>query len=162
MARGKFPCRRRLKTAAIPPAKLTFSTPYQETLNEPAGTLIQSADFNNGVSAVLVTKPHYASSFVLNADGSFSYTPKPGYISSGSDPENGTPDDRFTYQLVSRNGTSTNAVVEIAVAAPTIPTVDTPTATNVTATTATLGGNVESDGGASDHRRRRGLCAHGR
>jgi probable HAF family extracellular repeat protein len=138
-----------LNTGAIPPAKLTFSTPYQETLSEPAGTLIQSAEFNNGVSAVLVTKPQYASAFTLNADGSFTYTPEPGYISSGSDPENGTPDDRFTYQLVSSNGTSTNAVVEIAVAAPTIPTVDTPTAANVTATTATLGGTVESDGGAT-------------
>jgi probable HAF family extracellular repeat protein len=137
-----------LKTAAIPPAKLTFLTPCQETLSESAGTLIQSADFNNGVSAVLVTKPHYASSFTLNADGSFTYTPEPGYISSGSDPENGTPDDRFTYQLASTNGTSTNVVVEIAVAAPTIPRVDTPTATNVTATTATPGGTVESDGGA--------------
>ena len=137
-----------LKTAAIPPDKLTFSTPYQETFSEPAGTLIQSADFNQGVSAVLVTKPRYASSFTLNADGSFTYTPEPGYISSGSDPENGTPDDRFTYQLVSTNGTSTNAVVEIAVAAPAIPTVDTPAAANVTATTAMLGGTVESDGGA--------------
>ena len=138
-----------LKTAAIPPAKLTFSTPYQETLSEPAGTLIQSAEFTNGASAVVVTKPHYASSFVLNADGSFTYTPKPGYISYGSDPENATPDDRFTYHLVSTNGTSTNVLVEIAVAAPTIPTVDTPTAANVAATTATLGGTVESDGGAT-------------
>ena len=86
---------------------------------------------------------------MLNADGSFTYTPKPGYISNGSDPENGTPNDRFTYQLTGPNGTSTNAVVEIAVAAPTVPTVDTPTAANVTATTATLGGNVSSDGGAA-------------
>ena len=138
-----------LKTAAFLPATLTFSTPYQETLSEPAGTLIQSAEFTTGVSAVLVKKPHYASSFVLNADGSFTYTPKPGYISNGSDPENGTPNDRFTYQLTGPNGTSTNAVVEIAVAAPTVPTVDTPTATSVTATTATLGGNVSSDGGAA-------------
>jgi uncharacterized membrane protein len=138
-----------LKTAAYLPAKLTFSTPYQETLSEPAGTLIQSAEFTNGVSAVLVTSPHYASSFVLNADGSFIYTPKSGYISAGSDPEDGTPDDRFSYQLTGPNGTSSNAVVEIAVAAPAVPTVDTPTAVNVTATTATLGGTVESDGGAA-------------
>ena len=137
-----------LKTAAYLPGTLTFSTPYQETLSEPPGTLIQSAEFTAGVSAVLVSKPHYASSFALNADGSFTYTPKPGYISSGSDPENGTPNDRFTYQLTGPNGASTNAVVEIAVAAPTIPTVDTPTETNITATTATLGGVVESDGGA--------------
>jgi probable HAF family extracellular repeat protein len=138
-----------LKTAAFLSATLTFSTPYQETLIEPAGTLIQSAEFTTGVSSVLVTKPHYASSFVLNADGSFTYTPKPGYISNGSDPENGTPNDRFTYQLTGPNGTSTNAVVEIAVAAPTVPTVDTPNSASVTATTATLGGTVESDGGAA-------------
>jgi hypothetical protein len=138
-----------LKTAAFLPAKLTFSTPYQETLSEPSGTLIQSAEFTTGVSAVLVAKPHYASSFVLNADGSFIYTPKPGYISNGSDPEVGTPNDRFSYRLTGPNGTSTNAIVEIAVAPPTVPTVDTPTAVNVTATTATLGGNVSSDGGAA-------------
>ena len=138
-----------LKTAAIPPAKLSFSTPYQETLSEEAGTLTQYADFNSGVSAVLVTKPHYASSFVLNTNGSFTYTPKPGYISNGSDPENGTPNDRFTYKLTGPNGTSSNAVVEIVVAAPTLPTVDTPASANVTAKTATLGGIVESDGGAS-------------
>jgi probable HAF family extracellular repeat protein len=107
-----------LKTAAYLPPKLTFSTPYQETLAEPAGTLIQSAEFTTGVSAVLVSNPHYASSFVLNADGSFSYTPKPGYISAGSDPEEGTPNDRFTYRLTGPNGTSSNALVEIVVAAP--------------------------------------------
>jgi len=102
-----------LKTAPIPPAKLTFTTPFQETLNEPAGTLTQSAEFNTGVLAILVSRPHYASSFVLNADGSFTYTPKPGYFSSGSDPENGYPNDRFTYQLTSANGTSSNVTVEI-------------------------------------------------
>lgn len=138
-----------LKTAAFLPATLTFSTPYQETLSEPAGTLIQSAEFTTGVSAVVVAPPHYASSFVLHADGSFTYTPRPGYISNGNDPENGTPNDRFTYHLTGPNGTSSNAVVVIAVAAPTVPTVDTPTAANIAATTATLGGNVSSDGGAA-------------
>ncbi|MGP8199202.1 MAG: hypothetical protein ACLQU4_06845 [Limisphaerales bacterium] len=138
-----------LKTAAIPPATQTFSTPYQETLSEPAGTLIQNADFNTGVSATLVHGPRYASAFVLHADGSFTYTPKPGYVSQGLDPENGTPTDTFTYHLVSPNGTSTNAVVQITVEPPTVPTVDTPASTNVAATTATLGGIVESDGGAT-------------
>jgi probable HAF family extracellular repeat protein len=140
-----------LKTAAVPPAKLTFQTPYQETLIEPAGTLIQYADFNTGVSATLVTGkgPRHASAFALNADGSFSYTPKPGYISSAVDSENGTPPDTFTYHLVSPNGTSSNAVVQITVEAPISPTVDTPMPTNVTAITATLGGIVESDGGAA-------------
>lgn len=138
-----------LKTAAVPPAELTFQTPYQETLNEPAGTLIQYADFNTGVSAVLVSGPHDASAFALNADGSFSYTPKPGYISSAIDSENGTPPDTFTYHLVSPNGTSNNAVVKITVEPPAVPTIDTPTSAYVTATNATLGGIVESDGGAA-------------
>jgi hypothetical protein len=40
-------------------------------------------------------------------------------------------------------------VVQISVEAPVSPTVDTPTSANVTATTATLGGIVESDGGAT-------------
>ena len=138
-----------LKTAPMPLSLLKFSTPYGTALIEPAGTLTQFADFTDGALAVLVTKPRYASSFVLNADGSFSYTPKPGYFSSGSDSETGYPDDRFTYQLTSPGGTSSNAVVDIAVAAPAPPTVDTPVAVNVTAATATLGGTVESDGGAT-------------
>jgi hypothetical protein len=138
-----------LKTAAYVSGTATFTTPYQETLIEPAGTLTQDAEFNTGVSAVLVSKPQYASSFVLNADGSFTYTPKPGYISAGSDPEDGTPNDRFTYELTSPNGTSTNIVIQVIVEPPTIPTVDTPTSTNVTETTATLGGDVESDGGST-------------
>ena len=45
-----------LKTAAIPPATLTFTTDYQTTLAEPAGTLTQYAEFNLGVSATLVTR----------------------------------------------------------------------------------------------------------
>ncbi|HUZ06676.1 MAG TPA: hypothetical protein VMV89_04235, partial [Candidatus Paceibacterota bacterium] len=126
-----------LNTAAFPFAKLTFTTLYQETLNEPAGALIQYADFNNGVSATLVKGPNYAASFALNTNGSFTYTPKPGYISAAIDSETGTPPDTFSYHLVSPNGTSTIAVVQISVEAPTIPFVDTPTATNVTATTAT-------------------------
>jgi probable HAF family extracellular repeat protein len=135
------------KTAAIPMATQTFSTPYQETLTEPAGTLTQYAEFNTGVSAVIVKGPKDASSFVLHTDGSFSYTPKKGFSSNGSDPENGNPNDRFTYELVSPNGTSAVAQVQIAVSAPAPPMVDTPTYANVTGTTATLGGTVESDGG---------------
>ena len=138
-----------LKTAAIPPAKLTFMTDYQTTLTEPAGTLTQSAEFNAGASATLVTGPHYASAFMLNADGSFTYTPKPGYISAGVDPENGTPTDAFTYHLVSPNGTSAKAQVQITVLAPTPPTVASPTYANLTITSATLGGTVTDSGGAT-------------
>ena len=58
-----------LKTAPMPTATQSFMTDYQTTLTEPTGTLTQYADFNTGVSAVLVRGPHYASAFVLNADG---------------------------------------------------------------------------------------------
>jgi len=138
-----------LKTAPIPMATQTFTADYQTTLTEPAGTLTQYAEFNTGASAVLVSGPHYASSFTLNADGSFSYTPKPGYISAGVDPETGTPTDRFTYKLVSSNGTSSNALVYVDVLPPMPPTVDIPTYANVTATSATLGGTVMDNGGAA-------------
>ena len=138
-----------LKAAPIPVATQKFTTDYQTTLTEPAGTLTQYAEFNTGGSAVLVKGPRYASSFVLNADGSFNYTPKPGYISNGIDPENGTPTDTFTYQLASPNGTSTNAQVQINVLPPMAPTVVNPTSANVTATSATLGGVVTDSGGAT-------------
>ena len=136
-----------LKTAAIPSATMSFTTDYQTPFAEPPGTLTQYAEFNNGASTVLAKGPHYASSFVLNADGSFSYTPKPGYISAGIDPEDGTPTDTFTYKLVSPNGTSSNAVVQVNVLAPMPPTVANPTYANVAATSATLGGSVIDGGG---------------
>ena len=138
-----------LKVAPIPMGTQTFTTDYQTTLPEPAGTLTQYAEFSTGVSAVLVKGPHYASSFVLNADGSFSYTPKPGYISAGIDPETGTPTDSFTYKLVSPNGTSTNALVYVNVLPPMAPTVASPAYANVTATSATVGGSVADSGGAT-------------
>ena len=136
-----------LKTAPIPGAAQTFYTDYETAFTEPAGTLTQNADFNTGASVVLVKGPHYASAFVLNADGSFSYTPEPGYISAGTDPETGTPTDKFTYKLVSTNGTSTNALVWVNVSAPMPPTVANPSYTDVTATSATLGGAVTDSGG---------------
>ena len=40
-----------LKTAPIPTATQSFTTDYQTTLTEPAGTLTQYAEFNTGVSA---------------------------------------------------------------------------------------------------------------
>ena len=136
-----------LKTAPIPMGTQTFYTDYQTALTEPAGTLTQNTEFNTGVSAALVKGPHYASSFVLNADGSFSYTPKPGYISAGTDPEDGTPTDNFTYKLLSPNGTSTNAMVWISVSSPLPPTLASPTYANVTPTSATLGGAITDSGG---------------
>jgi hypothetical protein len=138
-----------LKTAAIPQTAPTFTTDYETPLTESAGTLTEYAEFNTGVSAVLVKPPHYSSSFSLNADGSFSYTPKAGYISAGSDPEDGTPIDTFTYHLVSANGTSSNAQVHIDVLAPMPPTVANPTDACETATSATLGGTVTDNGGVT-------------
>lgn len=128
-----------LKTAPIVAGVLRLSTAYATPLIEPAGTLIQYAEFNNGASAILDRRPSHAASFTFGADGSFSYTPQAGF-------SNRT--DHFYYQLVSTNGTSLTNQVQIYVAAPAPPAVDTPTAANVTATTATLGGNVSSDGGA--------------
>jgi len=138
-----------LKAAPIPMGTQNFTTDYQTTLTEPAGTLTQYAEFNTGVSAVLVKGPHYASAITLNADGSFSYTPKPGYISAGPDPETGAPTDTFTYQLVSPNGTSSNALVHVTVLPPMPPTVDFPIYADVTATSATLDGTVTDSGGAT-------------
>jgi probable HAF family extracellular repeat protein len=129
-----------LKTAPIAYSPLKMSTPYATALVQPPGTLVQYAEFNNGASAILDRRPSHAASFVFGADGSFSYTPQAGY-------SNRT--DHFYYQLVSTNGTSHTNEVQIYVAAPAAPTVDTPTAANVTATTAALGGNVSSDGGAT-------------
>lgn len=129
-----------LKTAPIAPGILRLSTAYATALIEPPGTLIQYAEFNNGASAILDRRPAHAASFVFGADGSFSYTPRTGYSNQT---------DRFTYQLVSTNGISLTNQVQISVAAPAPPAVDTPTTANVTATTATLGGNVSGDGGAT-------------
>ena len=138
-----------LKTAPIPMATQTFTTDYQTTLTEPPGTLTQYAEFDTGASVVLVHGPHYASAFVLNADGSFTYTPQPGYISAGTDPETGTPEDTVTYKLVSTNGTSTNAQFRINVLGPMAPTVASPTYASVTTTSATLGGTVTDNGGVT-------------
>src|SRR5208337_3936653 len=97
----------------------------------------QYADFNVGATAVLNTAPTHASAFVLNGDGSFSYTPKTGY-------SNRT--DSFTYHLVSANGASSTGKVQIHVAAPAAPSVDTPTFASVAGTSATLGGDISSNG----------------
>jgi len=56
-----------------------------------------------GKSASLVTGPLHAAAFVLNADGSFSYTPAADY--------NGR--DQFTYTFTEANGGSANATVTL-------------------------------------------------
>lgn len=47
------------------------------------GVLANDVGTGTTPTAVLVTGPNHAAAFVLNADGSFSYTPEPGF--SGSD-----------------------------------------------------------------------------
>jgi len=96
-----------LKTAPIAPKLLYFSTGYMTTLNAPAGSLIQYAEFNTKASALLVTPPAHASSFVLNANGSFSYTPMKGY---------GDRTDSFTYRLLGPHGHSNVGQAQIFVA----------------------------------------------
>jgi CSLREA domain-containing protein len=54
----------------------------------PRGVLVNDSDCNGGtVTAALQTGPAHASSFVLNADGSFTYTPSSGFFGT----------DSFTY-----------------------------------------------------------------
>ena len=95
-----------LATAAIAPKLLTFSTPYITALQEPTGTLTQYAEFATGATVTLHKAPSHASSFVLNSDGSFNYTPKPGYRGQT---------DSFTYQLVNATGTGNTGQVQISV-----------------------------------------------
>ncbi len=96
-----------LKTAPIAPKTLGFSTAYMTTLTEPPTTLTQYAEFSTGATAVLNTPPSHAASFVLNADGSFSYTPVKGY---------GDKTDSFTYRLLGPHGHSNVGTVQISVA----------------------------------------------
>ena len=77
-----------------------------QTLTVPAPGVAgpPSAEFGNGSTAILVTGPSYASKFTLNANGSFSYTPKTGI---------GGETDSFTYALTSAAGRSNTATVQI-------------------------------------------------
>src|SRR5207253_247687 len=58
-----------------------YSTCQDSALNVTAsGVLSNDTDAdNNPITAVLVSSPHHAASFTLNANGSFSYTPVGGY-----------------------------------------------------------------------------------
>lgn len=88
----------------------TYTTNEDVTLNVPArGVLINDLDVdtpNASLVAVIESGPSNAQSFMLNSDGSFSYTPSPNF--------NGT--DTFTYRVSDGSLTSTNfATVTIVV-----------------------------------------------
>ena len=70
------------------------------------GVLINDADADgDSLTAVLISGPSFASSFTLNPDGSFDYTPNAGF--------DGT--DTFTYQASDGGLTSNTATVTITV-----------------------------------------------
>lgn len=83
-----------------------FATDEDTTLNAPApGVLVNDSDPDTGdsLTAVLDTGPSNASSFTLNPDGSFDYTPVLNF--------NG--DDTFTYHA--SDGTASSATVTVTV-----------------------------------------------
>jgi hypothetical protein len=94
-----------------------YSTAQDTALTTPAPGILANDQQPAAapLTAALVTGPAHDSSFTLNPDGSFSYTPAPGF--SGQ--------DTFTYQSVNgvSNGHSTPTTVTITVvAAPPQPT----------------------------------------
>ena len=87
----------------------TFNVSEGGTLNEPApGVLAGDTDVEgSGLTAVLVSGPAHASSFTLNADGSFSYT------NDGSEDTT----DSFTYRANDGGLDSNVATVTITIGA---------------------------------------------
>jgi VCBS repeat-containing protein len=100
------------------------------TLNETAGTgvLANDTDPDSTLTAVLVTGPANASSFTLNADGSFDYTHNGGETSS----------DSFTYKANDGSVDSSTVTVTITVTAVN----DAPVAVADSGYTLAEGGNV--------------------
>jgi CSLREA domain-containing protein len=111
----------------------SYSDSEGVTLNIPVpGVLVNDSDCRNGatLTAILATPPSHASSFTLNANGSFSYMPNTGYFGS----------DSFTYQpndgTLSGNLTTVNITIS--------PVASTPSVTNATTLedTQTAAGNT--------------------
>jgi hypothetical protein len=77
------------------------------SLNVPAPGVLANDNDGNGdnLTAVPVSGPAQDPNFILNSDGSFTYTPTPDF--------NGT--DAFTYQASDGQASSSNAIVAITV-----------------------------------------------
>ncbi len=73
--------------------------------NEVTGNVLDN-DFDpegEPITAALVDSPTHAESFILNEDGSYSYTPEPGYVGT----------DSFTYTASAGGGTTAPTLVTI-------------------------------------------------
>lgn len=83
----------------------SYTVRHDTTLNAPApGVLFNDSDPNGDpLTAVLVSSPSHASSFTLNSDGSFSYTPTPLWAGL----------DSFTYKAFDGQLYSTVATAQI-------------------------------------------------
>lgn len=98
-------------TCAAPPAPTaandTYSLPANTPFVVPAPGVLSNDVSPSGatLAATQVTGPAHSSSFTLNADGSFSYTPAPGYAGP----------DSFTYTAGDGTAISTTATVNLTV-----------------------------------------------
>ena len=81
---------------AIPPSATadSYSTPHDTTLNQSAPGVLGNDPGAADLTAVLVSGPAHGSSFTLNPDGSFSYTPTAGFAGT----------DSFTYEAKGAGG----------------------------------------------------------
>ena len=99
-----------------------YSMNQDETLTvlPASGVLANDTDIDSGMlTAVLVTGPSHAAGFGLNADGSFSYTPEPGF----------TGIDTFDYMASDGADNSNLATVTITIQDTQAPTVNCSVAT---------------------------------
>jgi PKD domain/Bacterial Ig domain/Right handed beta helix region len=89
-----------------------YNTEKDTTLNVPlSGVLANDNDLDTplaGRTAILLTGPSHAASFILNPDGSFDYTPTANFTGT----------DSFTYKVNDGTSDSNVAMVTIAVIAP--------------------------------------------
>lgn len=72
----------------------TFSTKRNTAINQPAPGVLGNDPVASDLTAALVSGPSHAASFTLNPDGSFSYTPSPGFVGT----------DSFTYEAKGAGG----------------------------------------------------------
>ena len=72
----------------------SFSLAHDTTLKQAAPGVLANDPGNSVLSAVLASGPSHAAAFSLNADGSFSYTPKPSFAGT----------DSFTYRSKNQSG----------------------------------------------------------